>query len=85
MPAVILHFQNTILSENYSPGQMIADNTLVWWKNVMNHWCKGLRPKKGRGYGLVIADDGHHWVPGRHVLAEGLRRVVVGLSRGPGQ
>ena len=68
MPAAILHFQDTILSKNYSPGQMIADNTPIWWKNVMNNWCKGLRPKKGRGYALVIADDGQHqWVPGRHV------------------
>ena len=77
MPAVILHFQNTILSDNYSPGQMIADNTLVWWKNAMNNWCKGLRPKKGRGYALVIADDGqHHWVPGRHVKEREAEAVV---------
>ena len=47
MPAATLHFQNTILSEDYTPGQMIADNTLVWWKHVMNNWCKGLRLKKG--------------------------------------
>ena len=24
MPAAILHFQNTILSENYAPGKMIC-------------------------------------------------------------
>ena len=47
MPAATLHFQNTIISEDYAPGQMIADNTLVWWKHVMNNWCKGLRLKKG--------------------------------------
>ena len=29
-PAATLHFQNTILSENYTPGKMIADNTPVW-------------------------------------------------------
>ena len=46
-PAATLHFQNTILSENYTPGQMIADNTPVWWKNAMNNWCKGLRLRKG--------------------------------------
>ena len=28
-PAATLHFQNTILSENYTPGQMIAANTPV--------------------------------------------------------
>ena len=68
MPAVTLHFQNTILSENYIPGQMIADNTLVWLENAMNNLCKGFRLKKGRGYALVISDDGqHHWIPGRHV------------------
>ena len=36
-PAVTLHFQNTILSENYIPGQMIADNTPVWLENAMNN------------------------------------------------
>ena len=67
-PAAMLHFQNTILSENYTLGQMIADNTPVQWENAMNNWCKGLRLRKGRGYALVISDDGHqHWVPGRHV------------------
>ena len=29
-PAAMLHFQHTILSENYTPGKMIADNTPVW-------------------------------------------------------
>ena len=67
-PAAILNFQNTMLSENYSPGQMIAYNTPVWWENVMNNWYKGLRPKKGKGYALVISDDGqHHWIPRRHI------------------
>ena len=67
-PAATLHFQNTILSENYTLGQMIADNTPVQWENAMNNWCKGLRLRKGRGYALVISDDGqHHWVPGKHV------------------
>ena len=67
-PAVTLQFQNTILSENYIPGQMIADNTPVWLENAMNYWCKGFRLKKGRGYALVISDDGqHHWIPGSHV------------------
>ena len=67
-PAVTLHFQNTILSENYIPGQMIADNTPVWLENAMNNLCKGFRLKKGRGYALVISDDGqHHWIPGSHV------------------
>ena len=69
--------RNTILSKNYSPGQMIADNTPIWWKNVMNNWCKGLRPKKGRGYALVIADDGQHqWVPGRHVKERKAEAIV---------
>ena len=57
-PAATLHFQNTILSENYTPGQMIADNTPVWWENAMNNWCKGLKLRKG--YALVISDDGQH-------------------------
>ena len=51
-PAVTLHFQNTILSENYTPGQMIADNSPVWLENAMNNLCKGFRLKKGRGYAL---------------------------------
>ena len=46
-PAATLHFQNTILSENYTPGQMIADNTPVWWENAMKNWFKGLRLRKG--------------------------------------
>ena len=46
-PAAMLHFQNTILSENYTLGQMIADNTPVQWENAMNNWCKGFRLKKG--------------------------------------
>ena len=46
-PAVTLHFQNTILSENYTPGQMIEDNTPVWWENAMKNWFKGLRLRKG--------------------------------------
>ena len=76
-PAAILHFQNTMLSENYSPGQMIAYNTPVWWENVMNNWCKGLRPKKGKGYAFVISDDGqHHWVPGRHVKERKAEAIV---------
>ena len=29
-PAATLHFQNTILRENYTPSKMIADNTPVW-------------------------------------------------------
>ena len=34
----------------------------------MNNWCKGLRLRKGRGYALVISDNGqNHWVPGRPV------------------
>ena len=45
--AVTLHFQNSILHENYTPGPVIADNTPVWWKNAMNNWCKGLRLRKG--------------------------------------
>ena len=58
----------TLLSENYTPGQMIADNTLVWWGKAMNNCCQGLRFKKGWGYALVTSDDGHlHWVPGRHL------------------
>ena len=61
-----MNFQNTILSENYTPGQMIADNTPVWWENAMNNWCKGLKLRKG--YAFVISDDGQHcWIPGRHV------------------
>ena len=47
MPAATLHFQNIVLSENYTPGQMIADTTPVWWKNAMNNWSNGLRLKKG--------------------------------------
>ena len=46
-PAAMLHFQNTILSENYTPGQMIADNSPVWLENAMNNLCKGFRLKKG--------------------------------------
>ena len=42
-PAKTLHFQNTILSKNYTPGQMIAVNTPVWLENAMNNWCKGFR------------------------------------------
>ena len=67
-PAATLHFQNNFLSEKYTPGQMIADNTPVWWENAMTDWHKGLRLKKGRGYAPVISDDRqHHWVPGRPV------------------
>ena len=80
-PAATLHFQNTILSENYTPGQMIADNTPVWWENVMDNWCKGLRLQKGRGYALVIADDGqHHRIPGRHVTERKAEGIVRQLS-----
>ena len=76
-PAATLHFQNTILSENYTLGQMIADNTPVQWENAMNNWYQGLRLRKGRGYALVISDDGqHHWVPGKHVK-EGKEEGVV--------
>ena len=79
-PAATLHLQNTILSKNYTLGQMIADNTPVWWKHVMDNWCKGLRLQKGRGYALVIADDGqHHWIPGRHVT----ERKAEGIVRQP--
>lgn len=69
---IIQHQQHCVLRTPFlvkvSPGQMIADNTPMWWENAMNNWCKGLRRKKGWGYALVISDDGqHHWVPGRHV------------------
>ena len=47
---------------------MTVDNTPAWWENAMNNWCKGLRLKKGRGYALLISDDGHHHgVPERPV------------------
>ena len=41
-PAATLHFQNTILSENYTPGQMIADNTPVWWENAITIGVRAL-------------------------------------------
>ena len=66
-PAATLHFQNTILSENYTPGQMIADNTPVWWENAITIGVRALDLRKDKVM-LVISDDGqHHWVPGRHV------------------
>ena len=45
-PAVTLHFQNTILSENYTPGQMIADNTPVWWENAITIGVRALDLRK---------------------------------------
>ena len=63
------HFESlTRQRVRYNPSADTDDDTPVFWRNEKREWLEGYRVEKGRGFALIVTENGQlHWVTRRNI------------------